>query len=112
MISYVTLHEKNPISENNSLMTPFLLCSYFRAHPTNTTSQNISGNGCMGRPPTSNWGGGVPPVPLDLRPCIGLIIAKDNNSKCQRSTNSLFNYIFHVKKMRRVISCNKRRFFS
>jgi len=24
-------------------MTPFLLCSCFRAHPNNTTSQNIGG---------------------------------------------------------------------
>ena len=27
------LHDKTPISGNNSLMTPFLLCSYFPAHP-------------------------------------------------------------------------------
>src|SRR6218665_3141052 len=29
----------------------------------NTTSQNIGGDQCMGGPPTSNFGGAVPPVP-------------------------------------------------
>src|SRR6218665_2922914 len=29
----------------------------------NTTSQNIGGDGCMGRPPTSNFGGDRPPSP-------------------------------------------------
>jgi len=27
------------------------------------------GDGCTGRPPTSNFGGTVPPVPLSFRPC-------------------------------------------
>jgi len=53
-----------PISENNSMMTPFLkLCSCFYAHPTNTILLKILGHGCISRPPTSNLLGGVPPVP-------------------------------------------------
>src|SRR6218665_940656 len=31
------------ISENNSLMTPFLLCSYFRAHPTTLLLKILGG---------------------------------------------------------------------
>src|SRR6218665_2526894 len=57
---------KPTISEKNSLMTPFLLCSYFRAHPT-TLLLKIWGGGCMGRPPTSNFGGLSPSPPLGLR---------------------------------------------
>src|SRR6218665_94676 len=34
----------------------------------NTTPLNIEGDQCMGRPPTSNFGGDRPPVPLGLRP--------------------------------------------
>jgi len=45
------LQEKNPISGNNSLMTPFLLCSCFRAHSTNTTSLNIGGTEAWAVPP-------------------------------------------------------------
>src|SRR6218665_147812 len=48
-MSYMTLDsQKTTISEKNSLMTPFLLCSYFRAHPT--LLLKILGDGCMGRP--------------------------------------------------------------
>src|SRR6218665_1531140 len=46
---------------------PFLLCSYFHAHPT-TLLLKILGDQGMGRPPTSNLGRTVPPVPLGLRP--------------------------------------------
>src|SRR6218665_442137 len=70
VMSYMSLssREKNLISENNSLITPFLLCSCFRGHPTNTTSQNIGRDRCMGRPPPQILGGPSPPVPLGLRP--------------------------------------------
>ena len=53
---------KTPISEKNSFMTPFLLCLCFRAHPTNTTSQNteILGNGCMDRSQPQILGGSSP----------------------------------------------------
>src|SRR6218665_162975 len=53
---------KNPISENNSLMTPFLHFSYFRAHPT-TLLLKIFGGRMHGPPPNSNFGGTVPSLP-------------------------------------------------
>ena len=53
---------KTPISENNSLMTPFLLYSYFRAHPT-TLLLKILGDGCIGRPPPQTLGGPSPNPP-------------------------------------------------
>ena len=49
---------------NNFLMT---LCSCFRAHPTNTTSQNNGERMHRPSPPQIFWGT-VPPVPLGLRP--------------------------------------------
>ena len=61
---------KTLISENDSLMTHFFLCSCFRTHLRNTTSQNIGGDGCMGRSPTSNFLGDRPPVPLGLCPWL------------------------------------------
>jgi len=58
---YDSFFTKNLISENNSSMTPFfLLCSCFRAHPTNTTSQN-TGSRMHGPSPTSNFGVDRPP---------------------------------------------------
>src|SRR6218665_3814581 len=42
---------KTIISEKNSLTTPFLLSSYFRAHPTTLLLKIFGGDGCMGRPP-------------------------------------------------------------
>ena len=59
---------KAPISENNSLMTPFLLCSCFRTHPTNT--QNMGGDGCMG--PYLKFGGTVPQSP-PRSPSVGIL---------------------------------------
>ena len=53
---------KTTISEKNSLMTPFLLCSYFRAHPT-TQLLKIFGGRMHGPSPTSNFGGPSPPGP-------------------------------------------------
>src|SRR6218665_1091561 len=66
---------KTPISENNSLMTPFLLCSCFRTHPTNTTSQNIGGTDAWAVLPTSNFGGTVFPVPPRSLPMILLFLS-------------------------------------
>src|SRR6218665_2586788 len=62
------LHKKNHYFRKAFLdKTNFLLCSYFRAHPTTcTTSLNIGRDQCMDRPPTSNCGGTVPPSPLGL----------------------------------------------
>ena len=56
------------ISEKNSFMTPFLLCSYFRAHPT-TLLLKISGvTDAWAVPHLKFVGGTVPPVPfLGLR---------------------------------------------
>ena len=59
---------KTHISENNFLMTPFLLCSFFRGSD-NTTSQNIGGTDAWAVPPPQIWGT-VPAVPLGLRPCL------------------------------------------
>src|SRR6218665_374740 len=45
----------------------FSLCSYFHAHPT-TLLLKILGDQCMGRPPTSNFGGDRPPPPPPRSP--------------------------------------------
>src|SRR6218665_2281715 len=51
------------ISENNSFTTPFfLLCSYFRAHPT-TLLLKILGARMHGPSPTSNFWGDRPQSP-------------------------------------------------
>src|SRR6218665_2508369 len=41
---------------------PFLLCSYFHAHPT-TLLLKILGDQGMGRPPPQIWGGPSPSLP-------------------------------------------------
>src|SRR6218665_2308484 len=43
---------------------PFFTLSILSHTSDNTASQNIRGDQCMGRPPTSNFGGTVPPSPL------------------------------------------------
>src|SRR6218665_2885973 len=53
------------ISEKNSFMTPFLLCSYFRAHPT-TLLLKILGHGPS--PPQIFFGDRPPRYALGLRP--------------------------------------------
>src|SRR6218665_1778906 len=47
----------------------FSLCSCFHAHPT-TLLLKILGDQCMGGPPTSNFGGTVPPVPPRSPPLL------------------------------------------
>src|SRR6218665_3594904 len=65
-MSYMTLSsQEQPLFLKKFLYDTFLLCSYFRAHPT-TLLLKILGDECMGRPPTSNYLGG--PFPLGLRP--------------------------------------------
>src|SRR6218665_2426154 len=54
------LTRETTISERNSFMTLFSLSSYFRAHPT-LLLKILGRDGCMGRLPTSNFGGTVPP---------------------------------------------------
>src|SRR6218665_2023327 len=59
---------KTPISANNSLMTPFLTLF---VHPTNTTSQNIGGDGCMYVPsPHLKYFGGTSPRPPRSPPVL------------------------------------------
>src|SRR6218665_2057352 len=59
---------KTHISENNSLITPFLLCSCFRTHPTNTTSQNIGGTDAWAVLPPQSFLGTVPQSPYRSPP--------------------------------------------
>src|SRR6218665_2560065 len=68
-----------PVSENNSSITPFLLCSYFRTHPT-TLLLKRGGTGAWAVPLTSNFGVTVPQSPLGLRPC---------NSVCYTAVKSI-----------------------
>src|SRR6218665_1131525 len=51
---------KSTISEKNSVMTPFFTLFVLSRASDNTNSRNIGGNGCMGRPPTSIFGGHRP----------------------------------------------------
>src|SRR6218665_2551341 len=67
VVFYSFFTRKTPISENNSFTTPFLLCSCFRTHPTNTTSQNMGGR-MHGPSPHLKFWGTVPPIPLGLHP--------------------------------------------
>ena len=55
-------HWETTISEKNSFMTHFLICSCFRAHPT-TLLLKILGGQMYGPSPTSHFGWNVPPVP-------------------------------------------------
>src|SRR6218665_1053329 len=54
------LTRKTTISEKNSFMTPFFLCSYFRAHPTTLLLKNIGGTDAWAGPHLK-FGGTVPP---------------------------------------------------
>jgi len=64
------------------MMTPFFTQFVLSHASNNTTSQNIGGDGCMGRSPPQIWWGPltVPPVPLSLRPCLPLI--NDDKINC------------------------------
>src|SRR6218665_1185003 len=48
--------------------TPFFTLLILSSASDNTTSLNIGGDQCMGYPPTSNFGGTVPPRPPPLLP--------------------------------------------
>src|SRR6218665_1078651 len=48
----------------------FLLCSYFRVHPTKLLLKILGGTDACAVPPTSNFGGAVPPV-LPRSPPLG-----------------------------------------
>src|SRR6218665_3568015 len=58
------------ISEKNSFMTPFLLCSSFRAHPTTLLLKILGGRMHGPSPPPQILGGPSPQFPLGLRPCM------------------------------------------
>ena len=59
---YMTLssQEKPLIRKIIPLWHTFLLCSYFRAHPTTLLLKILGGDGRMGHTPTSNFGGPSP----------------------------------------------------
>src|SRR6218665_3923408 len=69
-MSHMTLssQEQPQFQKKNSFTTPFLLCSYFRAHPT-TLLLKILGGRMHGTSPHLKLWGDRPPVPLGLRPC-------------------------------------------
>src|SRR6218665_1012811 len=88
-------------------MTPFLLCSYFRAHPTTLLLKTLGGR--MHGPPPQIFGGTFPPVFLGLRPCsdgIVLIEYVKTDRKCetrwapQPGTASLLNFAFLTEPLR------------
>src|SRR6218665_2828887 len=54
---------KTTILESNSLMIPFFILFVLSCASDNTTSQNIGGDGCMGRPPLQILGDRPPSLP-------------------------------------------------
>src|SRR6218665_719209 len=62
---------KTTISEKIPLRHHFLLCSYFRAHPTTLLLKILGGLMHGPSPHLKFFGGTVHPVPLGLRPCKG-----------------------------------------
>src|SRR6218665_793109 len=64
-MSYMTISSQ----ENHH----FSLCSYFHTHPT-TLLLKILGGQCMGRPPTSNFGGTVPLFPPRSPPLVSKLL--------------------------------------
>src|SRR6218665_2711992 len=89
------LRKTSTVSEKNSFITPFLLCSYFRADPT-TLLLKILGGRMHG--PSSHlnfFGVAVPPVPLGLRPCIYLNITRVLN-ELHLSCRKQFNFFQFV----------------
>src|SRR6218665_673570 len=65
-MSYMTIS-----SQEKQFFTLFMLSRI----SDNTTSQNIWGDQCMGGPPTSNFGGTVPPVPPRSPPLLPFLLA-------------------------------------
>src|SRR6218665_1721210 len=59
---------KNPISENNSLVTPFFTLFLLSRSSDNTTSQNIGGTDAWAIPHLKFFWGAVPQSLLGLRP--------------------------------------------
>src|SRR6218665_3697272 len=63
------LTRKTTMSEKNSFMTPLFYSVRTFARIRQHYFSKYWGDGCMGRPPNSNVGRSVPPVPLGHRPC-------------------------------------------
>src|SRR6218665_3723240 len=60
---------KTSISEQKLPPWHLFFSQFVLCHASNnTTSRNIEGDGCMGRPPPQTLGA-VPPVPLSHHPC-------------------------------------------
>src|SRR6218665_1950675 len=78
VMSYMTLssREKPLFSENNSLMTPFFTLFVLSHASDKHYCSKYWGDGCLGRPHTSNfWGDRPPSPPLGLRLCPYLILS-------------------------------------
>src|SRR6218665_697705 len=70
-VSNVVYHNKNTISEKNSLTTPIcLLCSCFRARTTILLLKILGGTNALAVPPPQISGDRPPSLPLGLRPCL------------------------------------------
>src|SRR6218665_883745 len=74
-MSFMTLssQEKPLYFRKNSFMTPFFTLFVLSRASDNTSSQNIGGYGCMGRPPPQIFWGTVTPVP-PMSPPLGVAV--------------------------------------
>src|SRR6218665_719954 len=85
-MSYMTLssRERSLFQKIIPLWHLFLLCSYFRTHPNNTTFQNIGGTDAWAVPHLNLffWGPS-PSVPLGFRPCPHLVKSQPMDKKLQ-----------------------------
>src|SRR6218665_2921715 len=68
------LTRKTTISENNSFMTPLFYSACTFARIRQHYFSKYWGDGCMGRPPTSNVGRSVFPVPPRSPPLPGKVV--------------------------------------
>src|SRR6218665_1805604 len=102
------------ISEKNSFMTPFLLCSYSRAHQT-TVLLKILGDGCMGCPPPQIFLGDrpssvsprSPPLHVDLQEiCSKVVTFEENRIICPEIA---VNGQFLPRKSKFPLNCLKNR---
>src|SRR6218665_2910917 len=64
---------ETPISENNSLMTPFFTLFVLSRASDKHYFSKYWGDGCMGRPPIQIFEGTFPSDPLGVRPCRELM---------------------------------------
>src|SRR6218665_1359644 len=79
---------KTPISENNSLMTPFYSVRAF-ARIRQTLLLNLLGGRMRGPSPHLKFGGIVPQSPLGLRPCIPYSTVRYNKLLSQLESDQL-----------------------